>query len=101
MHDLKVFGDGEHYSEHSTLSLRYVLIPVHQADIESKSYPNVDDPERLLSSLTTEHTKHKEMGRKKWLFIFIDGRNGEPCFMQQLISSQFAALKTNFRQCIP
>ncbi|PNQ61107.1 tRNA-uridine aminocarboxypropyltransferase [Vibrio sagamiensis] len=33
----------------------------------------VDDPERLLSSLTIEHTKHEVMGRKKWLFIFIDG----------------------------
>lgn len=46
VHDLKVFGDDEHFSEHSTASLGYLLIPCHQAELDSKSYPKVDDPER-------------------------------------------------------
>lgn len=43
---LKVFSENEHFTEHSTESLRYLLIPAHRADLQCKWYPDVDDPER-------------------------------------------------------
>lgn len=43
---LKVFSDNEHFSEHSTASLKYILIPARRADLQSKFYPDYDDPER-------------------------------------------------------
>ena len=43
---LSIFSDGESFAEHSTASLRYLLIPAYQADLQSKVYPDVDDPER-------------------------------------------------------
>lgn len=43
---LQVFSENEHFSEHSTESLRYLLISAHRADLQSKVYPDVDDPER-------------------------------------------------------
>ena len=31
---LKVFSENEHFTEHSTESLRYLLIPAHRADLQ-------------------------------------------------------------------
>lgn len=50
---LSMFSDGESFTEHSTASLRYLLIPAYQADLQSKVYPDVDDPERDLKRIAS------------------------------------------------
>eukprot|EP00041_Stephanoeca_diplocostata_P004786 m.50228 g.50228 ORF g.50228 m.50228 type:complete len:412 (-) comp15367_c0_seq2:149-1384(-) len=44
--ELRVFSDNEHFSEHSTTSLRYLTVFGYRADFEAMKYPEVDDPDR-------------------------------------------------------
>jgi len=51
-----VFSPGEHFTEHSVASLRYLLIPAYRADVEGKVAGEVDDPERDMKRIRVIET---------------------------------------------
>ena len=44
--ELRVFSSNEHYSEHSTESLRYLAAFAERAEMHSRRYPAIDDKDR-------------------------------------------------------